>query len=578
MNKKDITQMINEEIKKSITKLYLLIQQKLSDQDPFLGIDFGSTSSSIAIIDADTNNPVIVSNTDNQNQTPSVIYFKDVNEYIVGAEAIENIELFPDNIVLNIKMHLNNPTYFVTYKDIIHNVYDICSYIFKHLIIDTEQVLGIKMENVVIAIPAYFSMNEEKAILSAARIAGLNCIHLLKDPVAAVFSRGHGMITQDQVLIVYDLGGAKFECSILKIKDKKISIICSSYSLELGGQAWDQIIVDHFANELAQSAKAEKDKILSNKTTLNQLMIKSEMIKKDLTLKSIVHVDLMHNNIKFEFTYSRDQFIKQTQHLLSKTVNMTLDLCKEANSQGYPNIDRIIVVGGASKMPQVVQTLKETFQMDIYFKSPEYAIACGAASYAHENFGNRTIISHKPPFFHTINSLKSEIFQSIKTLQAQFEQISKKFQSKIQYDKSKDKMIDKLHAELQQYKDGLLFQLLKPIVTDFIHLHDDFGKMIRHNQENNPGNTDLIDCLLNYQESIEDILYDHGFEVYETDNDIVNPKLQQITQTFPTSQPEMSKKIKDRLRKGFKFEDTIVRREFVSTFLFENNNKNNKGK
>ena len=164
----------------------------------------------------------------------------------------------------------------------------------------------------------------------------------------------------------------------------------------------------------------------------------------------------------------------------------------------------------------------------------------------------------------------NQINQSVVNLSCKLEELTKLFQTKMQYDSSKDKMIDKLHAELQKYKDGLVFQILRPIVMNIIHLHDDMGKMIRDCQAQKKKNNELVECLLNYQESIEDLLYDYGFEVYETEGDMVNPKRQHILKTIPTSIPELSRTVKERFRKGFQYEDIIIRKEFVSTFLFNN--------
>ena len=168
-----------------------------------------------------------------------------------------------------------------------------------------------------------------------------------------------------------------------------------------------------------------------------------------------------------------------------------------------------------------------------------------------------------------ISTIKSDINLSIDSLSSKLDKISTLIQIMSSHDSQKEKMIDKLHAELQQHKDGFIFQIIKPLVLDLIYLHDDMGKMIRTYQVKENLNEVLIKSLLNNQESIEEILFKHGFEAYDSEADFFDPKLHYCIESFSTHNIEENKRIKERIKKGFKYEELIIRHECVTIFKYK---------
>jgi len=550
------------------SRLGLHVQQYPSF-NKYLVIDFGSTNIRMSHID-DKAKPAIINNSENENHTPSAIFFDDSTNLIVGKFAKENLVQKPERVVYKIHNHINNPEYLFHFRDLYFNTQEIYSYLLKKIKIDAERSLGISIRNVAITVPDYFGSNEKKAIQNAAKIAEMKS-QLIPEAHAAVFSLGRDNIQKDQVYLIYDLGGCSLDVNIVEVKNNTIETICSRYDKRIGGQEWDKAIIDYILPIIEKKTGSSCESILSSTQTLNQLFLNAEQTKIELSQSKRSSFTVKYAGKVFEKKITQKLFNTITEQLLRKTIDLTQNVIDEMQQKNGLSVDRILVVGAASQMPQVMEKLQKTFhEYDIHFKEPDKAIALGAALYADENFNQTESVSKEELMSQQISSIKNSMHQSFESISDKLEGITRKFQSKIQYDVSKQNMIDKLHAELQQYKDGLVYQILRPIVMDIIHLYDDMGKMIRDSQTKNDVNDQLIESLLNYQETIEDLLYDYGFEAYETDNEEFDPKRQHIIKTIPTSNPEKSRKIQERLRKGFIYEDIVVRREFVKTYLFNN--------
>jgi len=211
--------------------LYMHKQPK-SFNNKYLGVDFGSMNFRIAYIN-DTGNPVIIDNSENENHTPSAIYFNDIKNFLVGKPAKESMLQRPDRVVDKIKQYINKPDYLFQFEDLFFNTQELCSYLLKKLKMDAEINLGMNLRNILIPVPAHFGPNERKTLTNAAKIAGMKARTII-EPLAAAYSLGRDVIDDDQIILIYDLGGCSFDVSIVEIKEKEAKMIYSKPFTSLG--------------------------------------------------------------------------------------------------------------------------------------------------------------------------------------------------------------------------------------------------------------------------------------------------------------------------------------------------------
>ncbi len=342
------------------------------------GIDLGTTYSSIAYVD-EYGKAVILPNAENQRVTPSVVFF-DGDSIVVGEVAKECAKLYPNEVVSFIKRSMGESDYMFEYRGKSYRPEEISSYVLRKVAQDAEAALGEKITDVVITCPAYFGINEREATRLAGEIAGFNVRQIINEPTAAAIAYGAAEPSERKVVLVYDLGGGTFDITMIEIRNDSIEVICTGGDHNLGGKDWDDRIVAHLVQEYQTAIGTDED-ILEDPDTWQDLQLSAERSKKILSQREKTPISITHGGERVKVVLERDKFEEVTQDLLERTVVFTQEMLQEAKLKGYEEFDEIILVGGATRMPQVSERLREEFGKEPKIFDPDEAVAKGAAIY-----------------------------------------------------------------------------------------------------------------------------------------------------------------------------------------------------
>ena len=345
------------------------------------GIDLGTTYSAIAYVD-EHGKPVIVPNAESERITPSVVLFEGEN-VIVGNTAKESAKVEADRVVMRVKQHMGDPQYIFSYDGQVYSAEDISSFVLRKVVGDAEIALGLsdddKITDVVITCPAYFGTEEREATANAGRLAGLNVRAILNEPTAAAIAYGLEQ-GDDQTVMVYDLGGGTFDVTMIEIKDRLIRVIYTGGDHRLGGAMWDDAIVMHLASEFKIQTGLDDDP-LDDPEVLNDLFLQAERGKKTLTQRDKAPFRVTHAGQQARVELDRPKFEEITRHLLDRTIELTHDMLNDAKAKGVTTFDKLILVGGATRMPQVRDRIVDEFGLEPESFDPDEAVAKGAALY-----------------------------------------------------------------------------------------------------------------------------------------------------------------------------------------------------
>lgn len=341
------------------------------------GIDLGTTYSCIAFVN-DYGQPEVVPNEESQMTTPSVVAFEEGGSVSVGDAAKEMLGSDPDNVCSTIKREMGKRDFTFNAFGVDYTPETISSLILKKVVRDAAVNIGEEIKDVVITCPAYFGLEERKATENAGVIAGLNVLGILNEPTAAAISYGLKVDTP-QTVMVFDLGGGTFDVTILKVENGKIQVVATGGDHKLGGKDWDDAIREYVINQYAEQTGESTDSIYDDNEAMGDLELKAENAKKSLTQRDKVVVKL--NGEKIEVT--REKFEERTRDLLESTINLTRSLLEEAKeNKGVTTFDKLLLVGGSTMMPQVMERLKQEFpDKPIEFSDPNQSVAKGAAIY-----------------------------------------------------------------------------------------------------------------------------------------------------------------------------------------------------
>ncbi len=358
-----------------IQRQMILMSDKSSK---IFGIDLGTTYSSIAYVD-DYGKAVVINNSDNIPVTPSVVFF-DGDDIVVGEVAKESSKLYPSEVVSFIKRAMGEADYFFEYDSKTYRAEEISSYIIKKVVQDAENTVGEKISDLVITCPAYFGINEREATRKAGEIAGYTVRQIINEPTAAAIAYGLAESHDERVVLVYDLGGGTFDITLIEIKPESISVICTGGDHNLGGKDWDDRIVAYLAQEF-QDKTGSKEDILEDPDTCQDLLLIAEKSKKILTQRQKTPVAITHGGEKIKIEFEREKFEEITTALTERTIAFTKEMLIEASNKGYSDFDEIILVGGATRMPQITSRVEQEFNMKPKVFDPDGAVAKGAAIY-----------------------------------------------------------------------------------------------------------------------------------------------------------------------------------------------------
>mgnify|MGYP001345548396 CR=1 FL=1 len=342
-----------------------------------VGIDLGTTNSVVAVLEG--GEPSVIANAEGNRTTPSIVAFKS-EEVLVGELAKRQAITNPDNTVRSIKRHIGT-NWKEKFEDKEYTPQEISARILQKLKRDAEAYLGDDVTEAVITVPAYFNDAERQATKEAGQIAGLNVLRIINEPTAA--SLAYGLENnEDQKILVFDLGGGTFDVSILEISEGVFEVKSTSGDSKLGGDDWDQRVMDWLIDKFKSSTGIDLSK---DKMAVQRIQEGAEKAKIELSSTSETEINLpfitandagpQHLLEKL----SRSEFEKITADLVERTKAPVENALSDAGMQ-YSDIDHIILVGGSTRMPSVQQLVKSLTGKDPHKGvNPDEVVASGAA-------------------------------------------------------------------------------------------------------------------------------------------------------------------------------------------------------
>ena len=344
------------------------------------GIDLGTTYSCISYVD-EYGKAQVITNEENKPVTPSVVYFETADNAPVGDVAKENLATDPANVCTTVKRQMGNRDWFFSAHGKEFSAETISSLVLKKLAKDASEKLGDEVVDVVITCPAYFGITEKEATKNAGLIAGLNVLSIINEPTAAAISYGLDA-TSAQTVMIYDLGGGTFDVTIIKVvSGESISVVATGGDHNLGGKDWDEAIRSYVIEQFNELSGVSED-IYDDMESMGDLELKCENTKKSLSKmdKTSIKIIFGGGNEKIEIT--RDKFNEITQSLLDSTVEKTNEMLEQAALKGVTTYDKILLVGGSTRMPQVKDRLLSEYPNAIIEAfDPDMSVSKGAAIY-----------------------------------------------------------------------------------------------------------------------------------------------------------------------------------------------------
>jgi len=352
----------------------------------FFGIDLGTTYSVVSYID-ETGRPTVVRNVvTNHETTPSVVYFEEDSGEVAVGEAAKNVSrLYPARVVERVKRSMGKEVQW-EFDGKSYSAEAISALILKQLAQDAQDHTQRDVRQVVITVPAYFGMLERDATRNAGRIAGLDVIGIVPEPVAAALQYEVAAGGGTKTVLVYDLGGGTFDTTVIRISDDLIEVVCTDGDQQLGGVDWDARLVQYLVDEFVARAEPAEDPTLDEQF-MQDLALTAEDVKRQLSNVKSRKVPLRFAGAVAQIEVTQDIFEDITRDLLDRTVEYTgRTLRKLGEKLGIDDpaaaIDEVLLVGGSSKMPAVARQLAEKWSWTPRLHDPDLAVAKGAARFA----------------------------------------------------------------------------------------------------------------------------------------------------------------------------------------------------
>ena len=343
-----------------------------------IGIDLGTTNSCVSVFEG--NEPVVIANSEGKRTTPSIVAFVDGGERKVGDPAKRQAVTNADKTISSIKRHMGSD-YKVTIDDKKYTPQEISAMILQKLKKDAESYLGETVSEAVITVPAYFNDAQRQATKDAGKIAGLDVKRIINEPTAAALAYGLDNETEQKVM-VYDLGGGTFDVSVIEIGDGVIEVLSTNGDTHLGGDDFDQKIIDWMVSEFK---KAEGVDLSTDKMALQRLKEAAEKAKKELSSATTTNINLPFITATadgpkhFDMNLTRAKFEELVHDLVERTAIPVQNAMKDAGLN-YSDISKVLLVGGSTRVPCVQEKVKQlTGKEPNKSLNPDECVAIGAS-------------------------------------------------------------------------------------------------------------------------------------------------------------------------------------------------------
>ncbi|MFM8895348.1 MAG: molecular chaperone DnaK, partial [Actinomycetales bacterium] len=344
-----------------------------------VGIDLGTTNSVVSVLEG--GEPVVIANAEGARTTPSVVAFAKNGEVLVGEVAKRQAVTNVDRTVRSVKRHMGTDwTIDIDGKK--YTAQEISARTLMKLKRDAEAYLGENVADAVITVPAYFSDAQRQATKEAGESAGLNVLRIINEPTSAALAYGLDKGDKEQTILVFDLGGGTFDVSLLEIGDGVVEVKATSGDNNLGGDDWDNAVVDWMVTSFKNAHGVDLSK---DKMDMQRLREAAEKAKIELSSSMQTSINLPYitasaeGPLHLEETLSRAQFESMTRELLERTKAPFQSVIKDAGIK-VSEIDQVVLVGGSTRMPAVADMVKELTGKDANKGvNPDEVVAVGAA-------------------------------------------------------------------------------------------------------------------------------------------------------------------------------------------------------
>ncbi len=345
-----------------------------------VGIDLGTTNSVVAVLEG--GDPVVVANSEGSRTTPSVVAFARNGEVLVGQPAKNQAVTNVDRTIRSVKRHMGTD-WSIDIDGKQYTPQEISARVLQKLKRDAESYLGEDITDAVITVPAYFNDAQRQATKEAGQIAGLNVLRIVNEPTAAALAYGLDKGQKEQTILVFDLGGGTFDVSLLEIGDGVVEVRATSGDNHLGGDDWDDRIVEWLVDKFKASAGIDLTK---DKMAMQRLREAAEKAKIELSSSQSTSINLPYitvdadkNPLFLDEQLTRSEFQKITQDLLDRTRQPFQQVIKDAGIS-VSDIDHVVLVGGSTRMPAVTELVKELAGKEPNKGvNPDEVVAVGAA-------------------------------------------------------------------------------------------------------------------------------------------------------------------------------------------------------
>jgi molecular chaperone DnaK len=347
-----------------------------------VGIDLGTTNSVVSVLSG--GEPEVIANSEGSRTTPSVVAFAKNGEVLVGEVAKRQAVTNVDRTIRSVKRHIGDPSWKVDIDGKSYTAQEISARVLQKLKRDAESYLGETVTDAVITTPAYFNDAQRQATKEAGQIAGLNVLRIVNEPTAAALAYGLDKGEREQTILVFDLGGGTFDVSLLEIGEGVIEVKATSGDNHLGGDDWDQRIIDWLVDKFraAHGIDLAKDKMAMQRLREAAEKAKIELSSSQQTSINLPYItqDAEKNPLFLDESLSRAEFQKITADLLERTKAPFQNVIKDAGIS-VGQINHVVLVGGSTRMPAVAELVKELTGGKEPNKgvNPDEVVAVGAA-------------------------------------------------------------------------------------------------------------------------------------------------------------------------------------------------------
>jgi molecular chaperone DnaK len=350
----------------------------MAKTNKIIGIDLGTTNSCVSVMEGGESK--VIANAEGGRTTPSVVAFK--GEDISVGEVAKRQAITNPNTVISIKRHMGEGDYRVNINDKKYTPQEISAMILKNLKKTAEDYLGAEVSQAVITVPAYFNDAQRQATKDAGKIAGLEVKRIINEPTAAALAYGIDKVDKEQTILVFDLGGGTFDVSILKLADGTFEVISTSGDNHLGGDDFDQKIIDHLVAEFKRDQGVDLSK---DKMAIQRLKDAAEKAKKELSGVTTTQISLPFitmgdaGPLHMELNLTRAKFNEITADLIDRCEAPVRTALKDAK-MGSNDIHQVLLVGGSTRIPAVQELVKKLLNKEPNKSvNPDEVVAMGAA-------------------------------------------------------------------------------------------------------------------------------------------------------------------------------------------------------